>query len=83
MAKQQKKDEPVSEQRAVSGAIGGPPTASGVAYQVHYAVVRALTLLEEYLAASALPQFSPMITMEPRIEDNNGLVRWDIRIPSP
>ena len=82
MAEHQNKDEPASEHRVISGATGGPATATGVGYQVDYAIIRTLMLLDGYFSASAIPKFSPFIKIEPRIEDGNRLVRWDIQILS-
>ena len=60
---------------ARSGAVGGPSTGHGMNYQNLYAVLRALDLIDQCLAA---PYRSFKISIEPRAVLDENPTAWDI-----
>ena len=61
-----------------SGATGGSSTGLGVEYQVDYAVLVALEKMCQLMLEA--PIGNPFIHMEPRLEGQVGLTRWDVQI---
>lgn len=59
----------------MSGAVGGPSTGHGMAYQVDYAVWQALNLISDALCSY---QKGLQIVIEPRAISETGITRWDI-----
>ncbi len=80
MAKDPKPKKSSTASPAKSGAVGGPSTGHGVAYQIDYAVFLALEAMSQCLA---IPTKQWLVRVEPRAFDLYGITRWDFGISPP
>ena len=69
------------QQPALSGAVGGPATGSGLNFQVDFAIGQALDAISQALTD---PIGNFQISMEPRIlTSDRHVTRWDVRLSHP